>query len=152
MLAASSQAFLSCPERVICEYKSSDDHERQGQPLVRRKRCLVSLTDLAFLSDLPLGGFSFCNHQQLVVTVAGTPFWGFPHFPRHHRDTVPLFSHGFRTRYLDTRNNVCHVGHAHPKVAAAVARQAAELNTNTRRVAKMSEENRKTRPNPKSPS
>ncbi|CAJ1406447.1 unnamed protein product [Effrenium voratum] len=34
--------------------------------------------------------------------------------------------------YLDTRNNVCHVGHAHPKVAAAVARQAAELNTNTR--------------------
>eukprot|EP00928_Gymnodinium_smaydae_P040218 TRINITY_DN27307_c0_g2_i1.p1 TRINITY_DN27307_c0_g2~~TRINITY_DN27307_c0_g2_i1.p1 ORF type:complete len:500 (+),score=111.10 TRINITY_DN27307_c0_g2_i1:59-1501(+) len=34
--------------------------------------------------------------------------------------------------YLDTRNNVCHVGHAHPRVAAAVAEQAAALNTNTR--------------------
>lgn len=36
------------------------------------------------------------------------------------------------TAYLDTRNNVCHVGHSHPYVAAAVARQVAVLNTNTR--------------------
>lgn len=36
------------------------------------------------------------------------------------------------TTYLDTRNNVCHVGHAHPAVAAAVAEQVAILNTNTR--------------------
>ena len=35
-------------------------------------------------------------------------------------------------RFLDTRNNVAHVGHAHPTVAAAVASQVAELNTNTR--------------------
>jgi len=34
--------------------------------------------------------------------------------------------------YLDTRNNVCHVGHAHPRVASAVAQQVAALNTNTR--------------------
>eukprot|EP00668_Euglena_longa_P014661 GGOE01018660.1.p1 GENE.GGOE01018660.1~~GGOE01018660.1.p1 ORF type:complete len:451 (-),score=108.98 GGOE01018660.1:48-1400(-) len=34
--------------------------------------------------------------------------------------------------YLDTRNNVAHVGHAHPTVAAAIADQAAELSTNTR--------------------
>ena len=34
--------------------------------------------------------------------------------------------------FLDTRNNVAHVGHGHPAVAAAVARQAAALNTNTR--------------------
>jgi len=34
--------------------------------------------------------------------------------------------------YLDTRNNVCHVGHAHPRVAKAVAQQTAVLNTNTR--------------------
>lgn len=34
--------------------------------------------------------------------------------------------------FLDTRNNVCHVGHAHPAVAAAVADQVATLNTNTR--------------------
>jgi 4-aminobutyrate aminotransferase-like enzyme/Ser/Thr protein kinase RdoA (MazF antagonist) len=35
-------------------------------------------------------------------------------------------------RYLDLVNNVCHVGHCHPHVVAAVQRQAAVLNTNTR--------------------
>jgi 4-aminobutyrate aminotransferase-like enzyme len=35
-------------------------------------------------------------------------------------------------RFIDTRNNVAHVGHAHPAVAAAVADQVATLNTNTR--------------------
>ena len=35
-------------------------------------------------------------------------------------------------RYLDCVNNVAHVGHAHPRVNAAIARQGALLNTNTR--------------------
>ena len=35
-------------------------------------------------------------------------------------------------RYLDAYNNVPVVGHAHPRVVAAIARQAATLNTNTR--------------------
>ena len=35
-------------------------------------------------------------------------------------------------RYLDAVNNVPHVGHANPRVAGAIARQAAVLNTNTR--------------------
>jgi len=35
-------------------------------------------------------------------------------------------------RYLDCVNNVCHVGHCHPRVVEAAARQMAELNTNTR--------------------
>ena len=34
--------------------------------------------------------------------------------------------------YLDTRNNVAHVGHAHPRWVAAVTDQVALLNTNTR--------------------
>lgn len=34
--------------------------------------------------------------------------------------------------YLDCVNNVCHVGHSHPGVVAALAHQAALLNTNTR--------------------
>ncbi|UCH09524.1 MAG: aminotransferase class III-fold pyridoxal phosphate-dependent enzyme [Fidelibacterota bacterium] len=34
--------------------------------------------------------------------------------------------------YLDCVNNVCHVGHSHPKVVAALSEQAAILNTNTR--------------------
>ncbi|MCW9036646.1 aminotransferase class III-fold pyridoxal phosphate-dependent enzyme, partial [Altibacter sp.] len=35
-------------------------------------------------------------------------------------------------KYLDTANNVNHVGHQHPKVVAAGQRQMAVLNTNTR--------------------
>ncbi|MEM8899389.1 MAG: aminotransferase class III-fold pyridoxal phosphate-dependent enzyme, partial [Bacteroidota bacterium] len=35
-------------------------------------------------------------------------------------------------RYLDTVNNVAHVGHEHPAVVSAANRQAAVLNTNTR--------------------
>src|SRR5687768_9914943 len=35
-------------------------------------------------------------------------------------------------RYLDAYNNVAHVGHCHPRVAAAGQQQMALLNTNTR--------------------
>lgn len=35
-------------------------------------------------------------------------------------------------RYLDCYNNVPHVGHCHPHVVAAIAQQAATLNTHTR--------------------
>ena len=35
-------------------------------------------------------------------------------------------------KYLDCYNNVPHVGHCHPHVAEAIARQAATLNTHTR--------------------
>ena len=35
-------------------------------------------------------------------------------------------------RYLDCYNNVPHVGHCHPRVVAAIAAQAATLNTHTR--------------------
>ncbi len=34
--------------------------------------------------------------------------------------------------YLDAVNNVCHLGHCHPKVVQAVSRQMSLLNTNTR--------------------
>lgn len=34
--------------------------------------------------------------------------------------------------YLDLVNNVCHVGHCHPRVVAAAQKQLAVLNTNTR--------------------
>jgi 4-aminobutyrate aminotransferase-like enzyme len=35
-------------------------------------------------------------------------------------------------RYLDAYNNVPHVGHCHPRVVEAIAKQAATLNTHTR--------------------
>lgn len=36
------------------------------------------------------------------------------------------------TRYLDAYNNVASVGHCHPHVVEAIARQASTLNTHTR--------------------
>ncbi len=36
------------------------------------------------------------------------------------------------TRYLDAYNNVAHVGHSHPHVVNAIAKQARRLNTSTR--------------------
>ena len=42
-----------------------------------------------------------------------------------------LFDDGGRA-FLDLVNNVCHVGHCHPRVVAAAAAQLATLNTNTR--------------------
>ena len=44
-----------------------------------------------------------------------------------------LYDHTGR-RYLDTVNNVAHVGHEHPRVVGAGQRQMAVLNTNTRYV------------------
>lgn len=35
-------------------------------------------------------------------------------------------------QYLDCYNNVAHVGHCHPRVVEAIARQSAQLNTHTR--------------------
>ncbi|WP_028219722.1 aminotransferase class III-fold pyridoxal phosphate-dependent enzyme [Paraburkholderia oxyphila] len=46
-------------------------------------------------------------------------------------DGVWLIDHRGRA-YLDCFNNVCHLGHAHPDVVEAIARQSAILNTNTR--------------------
>ena len=42
-----------------------------------------------------------------------------------------LYDHTGRA-YLDTVNNVCHVGHCHPRVVKAAQEQLAILNTNTR--------------------
>ena len=42
-----------------------------------------------------------------------------------------LFDHRGQT-YLDTVNNVCHVGHCHPRVVEAARLQMTRLNTNTR--------------------
>ena len=38
------------------------------------------------------------------------------------------------TQYLDLVNNVCHVGHCHPKVVDAGQKQMSKLSTNTRYV------------------
>ena len=42
------------------------------------------------------------------------------------------YMYGDGRTYLDAYNNIPHVGHSHPAVTQAIARQAAKLNTNTR--------------------
>jgi 4-aminobutyrate aminotransferase-like enzyme/Ser/Thr protein kinase RdoA (MazF antagonist) len=58
----------------------------------------------------------------------------------HYFDTPPRIERGWRHHLVDTRgrayvdvvNNVAVVGHSHPVIEAAVARQLARLNTNSR--------------------
>ena len=62
-----------------------------------------------------------------------------PNMPTFYRDPVHLVRgegawlwDADGNRFLDAYNNVAHVGHAHPKVVEAIAKQAATLNTHTR--------------------
>lgn len=59
-----------------------------------------------------------------------TTFYDTPFAPVRG-DGVWLFD-ADENRYLDCYNNVPHVGHCHPHVVDAIARQAATLNTHTR--------------------
>ena len=64
-----------------------------------------------------LGPSLSVSYRRPLTIVRGTGTWLVDHTGRH---------------FLDCVNNVCHVGHAHPHVVEAIARQAAVLNTNTR--------------------
>ena len=80
------------------------DHADPPEQLLERRR-----------GDL---GPSLSTSYRRKLTIArGVGSWLVDHTGRHHLDCV---------------NNVCHVGHAHPHVVQALARQAALLNTNTR--------------------
>ena len=57
------------------------------------------------------------SYRQPLAVVRGRGCW--------------LFDKSGRA-YLDGVNNVCHVGHCHPRVVAAAQEQIARLNTNTR--------------------
>jgi 4-aminobutyrate aminotransferase-like enzyme len=70
------------------------------------------------------------ERRQRVLGAAYRLFYENPlHLVRG--DGVWLYGHD-GTRYLDAYNNVASVGHCHPHVVDAIARQAATLNTHTR--------------------
>ncbi|MFC1483734.1 aminotransferase class III-fold pyridoxal phosphate-dependent enzyme [Candidatus Neomarinimicrobiota bacterium] len=92
-----------------------------------------------------------CNLDSLGTTTAGQHQLGREEIQRQRREVigaslslaydVPLvitsgkgqFLYDSAGRaYLDCVNNVCHVGHCHPRVVSALSNQAAILNTNTR--------------------
>jgi 4-aminobutyrate aminotransferase-like enzyme len=69
--------------------------------------------------------------RRLRVMGAGSPL--FYRNPIHMRRAEGVWMYDAAgTRYLDCYNNVPSVGHCHPHVVAAIARQAATLNTHTR--------------------
>ena len=73
--------------------------------------------DLLERRHVDLGPSLSTSYRAKLTIVRGDGAWLIDHTGRHHLDCV---------------NNVCHVGHAHPHVVEALARQAAVLNTNTR--------------------
>ena len=73
--------------------------------------------DLLERRHVDLGPSLSTSYRAKLTIVRGDGAWLVDHTGRHHLDCV---------------NNVCHVGHAHPHVVEALARQAAVLNTNTR--------------------
>jgi 4-aminobutyrate aminotransferase-like enzyme len=65
--------------------------------------------------------------------VLGSGLRQFYEFPFHPVRGEGVWLYDARGRaYLDAYNNVPHVGHCHPRVVEALARQAALVNTNTR--------------------
>lgn len=79
----------------------------------------------------PHGGTGALLRRRHALLGTGAPL--FYERPLHivRGEGVWLYdAHG--ERYLDAYNNVPHVGHCHPKVVEAIARQAATLNTHTR--------------------
>lgn len=96
-----------------------------------------------------------CIDPNLVLGLAGESFRRDPEPPekllRRRAETLgPSLSVSYRNKlkivrgtgpwlidhtgraYLDAVNNIAHVGHCHPHVTQAIARQSAMLNTNTR--------------------
>jgi 4-aminobutyrate aminotransferase-like enzyme/Ser/Thr protein kinase RdoA (MazF antagonist) len=82
-------------------------YERQG----RSHEEIVALRRELLLPNLSI------SYDKPIKFVRGEGVW--------------LIDDGGRA-YLDCFNNVCHIGHAHPAVVEAMAKQAATLNTNTR--------------------
>ncbi|CPR13985.1 aspartate aminotransferase family protein [Brenneria goodwinii] len=71
--------------------------------------------------------------MQRRATYLGPAYRLFYHQPKHfvRGENVWLYDVNGK-RYLDAYNNVASVGHCHPAVVAALAAQAAQLNTHTR--------------------
>ncbi len=94
-----------CPPRSGSQTESSQNQERLAPQAIIQKRQISLNPALSLSYDNPL--HIVRGQGQFLYDEKGTA-------------------------YLDCVNNVCHVGHSHPRVVAALAGQAAALNTNTR--------------------
>lgn len=86
--------------------------------------------------DTPLRGYSATEGAELVARRDRA----FAEVQEHYYDAPPRIERGWREHlvgtdgrvYLDMVNNVTPLGHGHPQLAAAVAKQLRTLNTNSR--------------------
>ncbi|MFC5788546.1 aminotransferase class III-fold pyridoxal phosphate-dependent enzyme [Agromyces tardus] len=89
--------------------------------------------------DTPLRGYSTSGGSDAAALVARRDR-AFAEVQEHYYDAPPRIERGWREHlvgtdgrvYLDMVNNVTPLGHGHPKLAAAVAKQLRTLNTNSR--------------------
>jgi 4-aminobutyrate aminotransferase-like enzyme len=97
---------LATGRSMLCRrIDSSGDHNRPSDAALLKRRQSITGPNLSVSYDEPLHMVE--GRGQYLIAADGRP-------------------------YLDLVNNVCHVGHCHPRVVDALSRQAATLNTNTR--------------------
>ena len=97
---------LATGRSMLCRrIDSSGDHNRPSDAALLKRRRSITGPNLSVSYDEPLHMVE--GRGQYLIAADGRP-------------------------YLDLVNNVCHVGHCHPRVVDALSRQAATLNTNTR--------------------
>ena len=91
---------------MLChEIDQSVPQRRQSDPALMKRRRSITGPNLSVSYDEPIHMVE--GRGQYLIAADGRP-------------------------YLDLVNNVCHVGHCHPRVVEALSTQAATLNTNTR--------------------
>lgn len=95
-----------------------------------KDKAMLNAFDPASAGDLPAAERALIERRQRVLGPAYRLFYDNPlHIVRG--EGVWLYDSAGQ-RYLDAYNNVASVGHSHPRVVAAIAQQAATLNTHTR--------------------
>ncbi|MGE8678275.1 MAG: aspartate aminotransferase family protein [Achromobacter marplatensis] len=95
-----------------------------------KDKAMLNAFDPAAAGSLPAAERALIERRQRVLGTAYRLFYDNPlHIVRG--EGVWLYD-AAGERYLDAYNNVASVGHSHPRVVAAIAEQAAMLNTHTR--------------------
>jgi 4-aminobutyrate aminotransferase-like enzyme len=95
-----------------------------------KDKAMLNAFDPAAAGSLPPAERALIERRQRVMGTAYRLFYDNPlHIVRG--EGVWLYD-ASGERYLDAYNNVASVGHSHPRVVAAIAEQAATLNTHTR--------------------
>jgi len=109
------------------------------EPALRLLQTWMLINPIRFTNALKITcGFGF-NEISIESTLKERAVLVNPSLSVSYNSPIKMASAAFQymystdgSTYLDCVNNICHVGHSHPKVVEAAGRQMASLNTNTR--------------------